>query len=212
MTQESIIRAQNKFICKLSWVDLITLLGVFSSCYAIKSALAGQLSLAIAWLFIAAISDAIDGVLARKYNLVSDFGRYLDSFMDVLCYLVAPSMVLFCWGFDGLYGLVLMLLIMCGCIRLAVFNELGNIVDDNGAPAYLGMPVFWISLIVAAAYILAFIVGDMISHFLLATALIASCFAMLYNAPFYKFTSLKFMGMILFGGGGTFLTMHFCGA
>lgn len=46
------------------------------------------------WIFIvAAVSDILDGYLARKYNQVTSFGRILDPFVDKI--LVGGAFVLF---------------------------------------------------------------------------------------------------------------------
>ena len=53
--------------------------------------------LSLAVFVIASLTDYIDGYIARKYNQVSDFGKFLDPLADKL--LTIAAMVMFCqWG------------------------------------------------------------------------------------------------------------------
>ncbi len=71
----------------------------------------GAASLAF-WLFIsAAIGDWLDGHLARKRNLVSNFGKFMDALTDKI--LVIGLMVAFVEQFDSALFLVLVLLTLC---------------------------------------------------------------------------------------------------
>ena len=130
------------FIITLNKVDLVTLSSVITSSLAVGLALAGYLMLATALLYLAMLADAMDGILARKLGVERDFGRYLDGFMDVLIYLTGPSIIFYLSGFNGWMSVFLMTMIACGCIRLSVFNQIGNIQESDGL-SYLGMPVFW---------------------------------------------------------------------
>lgn len=64
------------------------------------------------WLFIAAaIGDWLDGYLARKRNLISNFGKYMDALSDKV--FVLGIMVAFVERYDSALFLVMVLLTLC---------------------------------------------------------------------------------------------------
>ena len=57
---------------------------------------------------LASITDYIDGQIARKFNQVSDFGKFLDPLADKL--LTIAAMVMFCeWGSFPAWALMVVL-------------------------------------------------------------------------------------------------------
>ena len=62
----------------------------------------------LALFIIASITDFVDGQIARRYNQISDFGKFLDPLADKL--LTIAAMVMFCeWGMMPGWALMLVL-------------------------------------------------------------------------------------------------------
>ena len=68
---------------------VVVLLGGEAGWFGDNSLLYGGISLAI--FIVASLTDLIDGKIARKYNLVTDFGKFMDPLADKL--LVSAAMI-----------------------------------------------------------------------------------------------------------------------
>lgn len=188
------------FIVKLNPVDYLSLVGLLLSGSAIGLTLHKQFSFALSLLFLAMLADAFDGLMARKLGTEREFGRYLDGFIDVFDYLLAPALFLYIWGFNTwYYVLVLFLFLTCGVIRLSVFNLIGNVKNEEDELSYLGMPVFWSVLFLGIFYILGWIVSTSVLFPLIGVLFTAFAVLMILNRRFYKFRDWRVMLSLILG-------------
>jgi len=76
--------------------SLFTCLGLISGCISVViSTTRGDLNLAGYFIIASAILDFMDGMVARLFNSITEFGKQLDSLADMVSFGVAPSMILY---------------------------------------------------------------------------------------------------------------------
>jgi len=119
--------------------NMITTLGLVFGIVACYFLTQRDLRMAIIFLFFAGVMDVVDGYVAVKLNQISDFGKYLDSFVDFFtCIIIPVWMVHDMIGGYPLYPLVVAAMIyycMCGLWRLSYYN-----IGDHGK-FFTGLPV-----------------------------------------------------------------------
>ena len=136
--------------------NLVTYLNVALGVAAIYFIVKNDFFTAIILAWIAGACDIIDGKLARKYKLSTEFGIQLDSFADFLSFVVMPPFLLFYALKSGMtssweelvVGLVFIGYIIAGLRRLIEFNlkvEEGEVAKYfEGVPTPLGAILLWI--------------------------------------------------------------------
>ncbi|HBO58809.1 MAG TPA: CDP-diacylglycerol O-phosphatidyltransferase, partial [Alphaproteobacteria bacterium] len=69
--------------------NMVTMMALCSGVTSIRYATEGRFQLAVFFVLMAAVFDALDGRVARFLRGASDFGAELDSLSDVVCFGVA---------------------------------------------------------------------------------------------------------------------------
>ena len=105
--------------------NILTLAGVCLGISSIKFALDLNFKMAVIFIILAAILDALDGRIARLIKGTSDFGKELDSLTDFVSFGIAPVFIIYFWELNN-YGklgwAVTLLYSVCCVLRLARFN------------------------------------------------------------------------------------------
>jgi len=89
-------------------------------------------------IFVGAMADFFDGILARKLNAVSDLGKQLDSFADIITFGIAPVLVVNYVSTPAtpfLLILASLIFVLAGAYRLARFNM------ADFTNYFLGLPI-----------------------------------------------------------------------
>ncbi len=146
-------------------VHVFTALGAALGFLALYAVINGNLTQAFGWLGVALFVDAVDGPLARKFNVTETASRYdgalLDLVVDFITYVFVPAaMLLRPEVMPAPWGLVSGLMIMIGSALYFADTEMKT--EDwwfRGFPAVWNVVIFylvvftppvWLSLIIVA--------------------------------------------------------------
>jgi CDP-diacylglycerol---serine O-phosphatidyltransferase len=110
--------------------NMITTAGLFAGFYSIVAAMNGRFEPAAIAIFVAMIMDGTDGRVARLTNTQSEFGVQYDSLSDMVCFGLAPALVMYEWslhsmmsvGWAKLGWLAAFIYTASAALRLARFN------------------------------------------------------------------------------------------
>ena len=92
----------------------------------------------------ALIFDILDGRIARWRQKNSIMGRELDSLSDVISFGVAPAVIAYGCGMQGLYDrIILTCFVACGVSRLARYNVTADELSEGGSKVkyFEGTPI-----------------------------------------------------------------------
>ena len=119
--------------------NLCTAANLLLGVSAITTVINYNFPLSTALIILAAVLDRADGIVARRCNASSAFGKEFDSLADLVSFGVAPAALLYSSALVhhlSIPGLLCFLLFtLCGALRLARFNV---------APSttfFLGIPI-----------------------------------------------------------------------
>ena len=128
--------------------NLLTAMNLFCGCVAIVLIFRGRQEGAAWMVFLAAVFDLLDGMVARWLKVSSPLGKQLDSLADMVTFGVVPGLVLFKllqhadlvqWVPDERLRSVIQFfpfsVTVFSAVRLAKFN-----IDERQTAGFLGLP------------------------------------------------------------------------
>jgi CDP-diacylglycerol---serine O-phosphatidyltransferase len=123
--------------------NFLTVGAICAGLTAIRFALEGRFSLAVALIVLAAVLDGLDGRLARLLKASSEIGAELDSFADFLNFGIAPGLILYIWILrdEPRAGWIAVLIFAVCCVmRLARFNVGNRTLPASDSVGFIGVP------------------------------------------------------------------------
>ena len=119
--------------------NLFTTGALFFGFFSVIQATQQKFAVAAIAILIATVLDGLDGRVARLTNTSSLFGKEYDSLSDVVCFGLAPALVVYEWtlhSFGKIGWLGAFLFVSATALRLARFNTI-----SSPNPAYFqGLP------------------------------------------------------------------------
>ena len=118
--------------------NMVTMANLAAGLSSMQFAFWGNWTMSVVCIAMAAIFDALDGRVARMFNVSSKFGAELDSLSDLVSFGVAPGFILYRWTMEqsaivlgqkdpvaiGVPWVIALFLAMCCALRLARFNTM----------------------------------------------------------------------------------------
>ncbi len=132
-------KRKNKLSAVYLLPNLVTLGAMFCGFYSIVSGINGLYIQSAIFILIAMILDGLDGRVARLTNTQTSFGEHFDSLSDLLCFGIAPALLIYLFSFSSLiFGYLAKLsyiacfvFIASAAIRLARFNSRNQSTDKK---------------------------------------------------------------------------------
>lgn len=187
--------------------NLFTTGTLFAGFYAIVAAISGRFEAAAIAIFVAMLMDGLDGRVARLTNTASEFGVQYDSLSDLVAFGLAPALVMYQWGFQGMAELGWLwaklgwigafFYAAAAALRLARFNVRVAVVDKR---FFQGLPSPSAAAVVAGLVWLGADLGLTGSDLSVpAYAITVACGAlMVSNISYYSFKDLNLTGRVGF--------------
>jgi len=105
--------------------NFITVLSLSCGFVSIVFSVEGHFTFASWAIILSVVLDGLDGQIARKNPLPSEFGKELDSLVDVVSFGIAPSILGYIFIYRHFYfwaTLALFIYLFCSVMRLAKYN------------------------------------------------------------------------------------------
>ncbi|MEN3005149.1 CDP-diacylglycerol--serine O-phosphatidyltransferase [Dehalobacterium formicoaceticum] len=158
--------------------SLFTIANLIFGILAILNTLWEQYYDASIFIILAMIMDVLDGKVARKLDVSSNFGKELDSLADVVSFGVAPAILVYTQSLEHYQWLGLAVIIwfaVAGALRLARFN----VITTSGY--YQGIPITVAGSFLAFLLLFAHMINPLVM--LLITAILGFLMICTFRVP-----------------------------
>ena len=140
--------------------NTLTVVSLCVGVIAIFEAVDNRFENSVIAILISAILDGIDGRMAVLLKVQSQFGKEIDGLSDMICFGIAPAMVIYYWVLAklGVLGIAVTLIyVICCALRLARFA----VIADGEGPIWaktfmIGIPASPAANLVLAPLIAGF--------------------------------------------------------
>jgi len=172
----------------------LTMINAILGFFAIILIFKEQYNLASLLVISAFIFDILDGMLARKFQVTSDFGAELDSLADTVSFVIVPALLIYFVFFETQrYGFVAAIIaVICGISRLAKFNVTRN------SKSFIGMPTPMFAMIIVAMVFLDLHIKEqfaLIFFFIMSYLMVSPLKYPSFKDP--KMSNYKYAGIML---------------
>ena len=203
-------KRKNKIPAVYLLPNIVTLAAMFCGFYSIISAITGMYIQSAIFVLFAMVLDGLDGRVARLTNTQTTFGEYFDSLSDLLCFGIAPALLIYLSSMSMMTSGYLAKISYIACfvyiasaaIRLARFNS-RNQTTDKKYFVGLASPAS-AAILICYVWLLNDISANMSSYLYLTLILLLSLsILMVSNIAYFSFKDLnikqKVPHLMLFG-------------
>jgi phosphatidylserine synthase len=168
---------------------------------AIMFTLAGQSVIAAKLITVGVLTDILDGPIAARLGMTTDFGALFDYFADYLCYIVAPVILsrTFFTGITVSYALLITLPLLTGALRYA--RNAGLLKQESfGQLGFPGLGTVFYALFIVGIVLVDFerLLGSARLKLVLCLAVPIFSFLMVLRVRYPKLTTSKVIsGLVL---------------
>ena len=199
--------------------NILTLAGVCLGISSIKFSLDLNFKMAVIFITLAAILDALDGRIARLIKGTSEFGKELDSLTDFVSFGIAPAFIIYFWELNkyGKLGWAITLIYsVCCVLRLARFNLTKFEPEENWKQNYFeGVPSPIGALLILSPLVLELTGVNFVlnKEYFVPIFTIVIAVLLISKVPTYSFKKIKIKPaltvFILLGIGVSLVTLKF---
>lgn len=122
--------------------SIVTITGMCLGLTALRYVIAERYEAAVILILLAAVLDGLDGLIARRLRVTSNFGAELDSLADFFNFGVLPAILVYQFALTGAGGIgwvFVLVYVISACLRLARFNVARG-QEENSPKHFTGVP------------------------------------------------------------------------